>query len=79
MSIHHKRGVRGYQPTRCFQIQFWKRQFKNMSSLTKPQLSTKGEGCKNPRMPYMAIVTSMVKVLTKCIHKMCDDQQDHTQ
>ena len=29
------------------------------------QLFTKGEGCKNPTMPYMAIVTSMVKVLTK--------------
>ena len=49
-----------------------------MSSLTKPQLFTKGEGCKKPTMPYMAIVTSMVKVITKCIHKTCDDQQDHT-
>ena len=29
-------------------------------------------------MPYMAIVTSMVKALTECIPKTCDDQQDHT-
>ena len=65
MSIHHKRGVRGYQTTRCFQIQFWRRQFKNMSSLTKPQLFTKGEGCKKPTMPYMAIVTSMDKANNK--------------
>ena len=49
-----------------------------MSSLTKPQLFTEGEGCKNPRMPYMAIVTSMDKALTKCTHRTCDDQQDHT-
>ena len=50
-----------------------------MSSLTKPQLFTKGEGCKNPTMPYMAIVTSMVKALIKCIFNNCDDQQDHSQ
>ena len=49
-----------------------------MSSLTKPQLFTKGEGCKKPTMPYMAIVTSMDKALTKCTHRTCDDQQDHT-
>ena len=78
MTIHHKRGVRVYQPPRCYQIQVWKGPNQNMSSLTKPQLFTKGEGCKNPTMPYMAIVTSMVKVITKCIHKTCDDQQDHT-
>ena len=49
-----------------------------MSSLTKPQLFTKGEGCKKPTMPYMAIVTSMDKALTKYTHRTCDDQQDHT-
>ena len=30
-------------------------------------------------MPFMVIVTSTVKALTKCIFNKCDDQQDHSQ
>ena len=30
-------------------------------------------------MPYMAIVTSTVKALTKCTFNKCDDQHDHSQ
>ena len=42
--------------TNCQDVNRYKfgRQSQNMSSLTKPQLFTKGEGCKNPTMPYMA-------------------------
>ena len=78
MPIHHKRGVRGYQTTRCFQIQFWRRQFKTCPPSPNPSSSLKVKAVKKPTMPYMVIVTSMVKAVTKCIHKTCDDQQDHT-
>ena len=72
------KGCEGLPNDQMFSDTILEETVQNMSSLTKPQLFTKGEGCKKPTMPYMAIVTSIDKTLTKCTHRTCDDQQDHT-
>ena len=48
------KGVWGYSNHPDVNRYKFGRQSQNMSSLTKPQRFTKGEGCKNPTMPYMA-------------------------
>ena len=54
MLFHQKKGCEGTATTQMLNRYKFGRQSQNMSSLTKPQLFTKGEGCKNPAMPYMA-------------------------
>ena len=73
------KGVWGYSNRPDVnRYKFGKDQTKTCLPSPNPSSSLKVKAVKTPEFPYMAIVTSMDKALTKCTHRTCDDQQDHT-
>ena len=73
------KGVWGYSNRPDVnRYKFGKAQTKTCLPSPNPSSSLKVKAVKTPEFPYMVIVTSMDKALTKCTHRTCDDQQDHT-